>query len=203
MKIILASGNSGKLNEFKQLFAQHFPQQQIELISQAELKVQEAEETGLSFVENAILKARNACQQTGLPALADDSGLEVDALLGAPGIYSARYAKLADGFGAGDSANNAKLLAAMADVPAEKRSARFHCVLAYMRHANDPTPQIFQGCWEGSILFSPAGEAGFGYDPLFFVPELQASSASLSKEQKNSLSHRAKAIAQFVQLWRV
>ena len=201
-KIVLASGNAGKLREFAQLFATHFADDNIELISQAELNVVEAEETGLSFVENAILKARNACAQTGLPALADDSGLEVDALLGAPGIYSARYAQEADGFGKGDAANNAKLLAALKDIPEVQRSARFQCVLVYMRHENDPTPQVFQGSWEGRILFAPEGTEGFGYDPLFFVPSAQCAAASLSKEQKNKLSHRGQAIEQLVARWR-
>lgn len=203
IKIVLASGNKGKLKEFNQLFAKHFAQQNIELISQAELKVTEADETGLSFVENAILKARNACAQTGLPALSDDSGIEVDALNGAPGIYSARYAKAEDGFGTGDAANNQKLLAALKDIPEAQRSARFHCVLVYMRHASDPTPQIFHGSWEGRILTTAAGNEGFGYDPLFYVPEQNCSSASLPAEVKNQLSHRAKALELFVQHWQL
>ncbi|WP_430460953.1 RdgB/HAM1 family non-canonical purine NTP pyrophosphatase [Thalassolituus sp. LLYu03] len=201
-KLVLASGNAGKLREFAQLFATHFADQHIELISQNELGVTEAEETGLSFVENAILKARNACAQTGLPALADDSGLEVDALLGAPGIYSARYAKPADGFGSGDAANNAKLLAALNDVPEAQRTARFQCVLVYMRHAEDPTPQVFQGSWEGRILTAPEGSEGFGYDPLFFVPSEGCAAASLSKDRKNQLSHRGQAIVQLLARWR-
>ena len=201
-KIVLASGNAGKLREFNQLFATHFAEQNIELIPQTELEVTEAEETGLSFVENAILKARNACQQTGLPSLADDSGLEVDALKGAPGIYSARYAQAEDGFGTGDSANNDKLLAALEDVPSEQRSARFQCVLVYMRHAQDPTPQVFQGSWEGVIATSAEGSEGFGYDPLFYVPSEGCSSASLSKERKNELSHRGQAIQQLIKHWR-
>lgn len=201
-KIVLASGNAGKLKEFQQLFAQHFAGQDIQLLSQAEFNVTEAEETGLSFVENAIIKARNACAQTGLPALADDSGIEVDALQGAPGIYSARYAATADGFGQGDAANNAKLLAALKDVPENQRSARFHCVLVYMRHANDPTPQIFHGSWKGRILTAAEGEHGFGYDPLFYVPEQGCSSASLNAEIKNKLSHRAKALEQFIRNWK-
>lgn len=201
-KIILASGNAGKLKEFSQLFSTHFADQQIELVPQTQHSVTEAEETGLSFVENAILKARNACLQTGLPALADDSGLEVDALNGAPGIYSARYAAPEDGFGNGDSANNQKLLAALTNTPAEQRTARFQCVLVYMRHAQDPTPQVFQGAWEGRIAESPEGEAGFGYDPLFFVPSEGCSSASLNKERKNALSHRGQAMTQLIQHWR-
>jgi len=201
MKLVLASGNAGKLKEFAALFATHFASRHIELIAQNALGVSEAEETGLSFVENAILKARNACAQTGLPALADDSGLEVDALRGAPGIYSARYARPEDGFGSGDAANNARLLAALQDTPEEQRSARFQCVLVYMRHAADPTPQIFQGSWEGRILTAPEGTEGFGYDPLFFVPSEGCASASLSKERKNQLSHRGQAIQQLVARW--
>lgn len=201
MKIVLASGNNGKLNEFKQLFTTHFAGQNIELIKQSDLNVVEAEETGLSFVENAILKARNACAQTGLPALADDSGLEVDALQGAPGIYSARYAQAEDGFGMGDAANNAKLLDALKNTPEAERTARFQCVLVYMRHANDPTPQIFQGHWEGRVLFEASGEHGFGYDPLFYVPEQNCSSAQLPAELKNQLSHRAKALAKLIANW--
>ncbi|QQD23084.1 RdgB/HAM1 family non-canonical purine NTP pyrophosphatase [Venatoribacter cucullus] len=202
MKIVLASGNAGKLREFRALFDTHFAQQHIEMLPQTELGVTEAEETGLSFVENAIIKARHACAVTGLPALADDSGLEVDALAGAPGIYSARYAQPQDGFGSGDAANNAKLLAALQDITDEQRSARFQCVLVYMRHANDPTPQVFQGSWEGRILQAPEGTDGFGYDPLFYVPETGCASASLSKERKNQLSHRAKALQQLLQHWR-
>lgn len=202
MKIVLASGNAGKLREFRALFDTHFAQQNIEMLPQTELGVTEAEETGLSFVENAIIKARHACAVTGLPALADDSGLEVDALAGAPGIYSARYAQPQDGFGSGDAANNAKLLAALQDIADEQRSARFQCVLVYMRHANDPTPQVFQGSWEGRILLAPEGTDGFGYDPLFYVPETGCASASLNKERKNQLSHRAKALQQLLQHWR-
>lgn len=200
-KLVLASGNAGKLREFASLFDTHFADQHIELVAQSTLGVTEAEETGLSFVENAILKARNACAQTGLPALADDSGLEVDALLGAPGIYSARYAQPEDGFGSGDAANNAKLLDALHNVADAQRSARFQCVLVYMRHAADPTPQVFQGCWEGRILHVPEGSDGFGYDPLFFVPSEGCAAASLSKERKNSLSHRGQAIQQLLARW--
>jgi XTP/dITP diphosphohydrolase len=202
-KIVLASGNAGKLREFSALFDTHFAGLNIELIPQTQLNVTEAEETGLSFVENAILKARNACAATGLPALADDSGLEVDALQGAPGIYSARYAAADDGFGQGDSANNAKLLAALKNVPEAQRTARFQCVLVYMRHAADPTPQVFQGCWEGRILTAPEGSDGFGYDPLFFVPGEGCAAASLNKERKNQLSHRGQAIQQLLARWHV
>lgn len=202
-QIILASNNQGKLNEFQQLFAQHFAALNITLLPQAQRQVIEADENGLSFVENALIKARNACAQTGLPALADDSGIEVDALKGAPGIYSARFAQADDGFGSGDAANNAKLLAALKDVPAEQRSARFQCVLVYMRHANDPTPQIFQGTWEGRILFAPEGEHGFGYDPIFWVAEHQCSSANLTSDLKNQLSHRGQALSKLIRDWRL
>lgn len=201
-KIVLASGNAGKLKEFKQLFSTHFAEQDIELIPQTERQVSDIEETGLSFVENAILKARNACAQTGLPALADDSGLEVDALQGAPGIYSARYAQAEDGFGKGDGANNQKLLAALANIPTSQRTARFQCVLVYMRHPFDPTPQVFQGRWEGVIATALEGTEGFGYDPLFYLPSEGCSSASLNRERKNTLSHRGQAIQQFIKHWR-
>ena len=193
-KLVLASGNQGKLREFSQLFAD----KDIQVIPQNEFDTIEAEETGLSFVENAILKARNACKFSGLPALADDSGLEVDALKGAPGIYSARYA----GPDASDTDNYLKLLNALKDVPLEKRSARFQCVLVYMRHENDPTPQVFQGSWEGQILTEPSGAEGFGYDPIFLVPSEACSSAELSKDRKNALSHRGQAIQELLRSWR-
>ncbi len=189
-KIVLASGNRGKLREFNDILAPLA----VSVVPQSDFGVRDAEETGLSFVENAIIKARNACQVTGLPALADDSGLEVDALNGAPGIYSARYA----GEGCSDADNNGKLLQALAEVPDAQRSARFQCVLVFMRHALDPTPLICQGSWEGQILHAPQGSNGFGYDPLFLVPELNCASAELSPEQKHALSHRGKAVAQFM-----
>lgn len=192
-KIVLASGNKGKLAEFSQIFQTL----SIEVIPQTQLNVSDADETGLTFVENAILKARHACQQTGLPALADDSGLEVDALQGAPGIYSARYS------GLGDQANNQKLLEELQGVTQTARTARYRCALVFMRHAADPMPLICQGTLEGSIGSAPLGEQGFGYDPLFMVaPELIegriASAAQLSPEQKHSISHRGKAVADFV-----
>lgn len=193
-KLVLASGNQGKLREFSQLFAD----KNIQVIPQNEFDTIEAEETGLSFVENAILKARNACKFSGFPALADDSGLEVDALKGAPGIYSARYA----GADASDKDNYLKLLDALKDVPLEKRTARFQCVLVYMRHENDPTPQVFQGSWEGQILTEPSGTEGFGYDPVFLVPSEECSSAELSKDRKNALSHRGQAIQELLRNWR-
>lgn len=184
-RIVLATGNKGKVKEFSELLAD----QHITVVPQSDFGVPDAEETGLTFVENAILKARNAARHTGLPAIADDSGLEVDHLNGAPGIYSARYA--GDG---GSAANNAKLLRALSDVPTERRAARFQCVLVYLRHAEDPTPIICQGTWEGTILENPQGEAGFGYDPLFFVPDEGCSAAEMPAERKNELSHRGQAL---------
>jgi XTP/dITP diphosphohydrolase len=195
-KIVLASGNQGKLREFSAMFTEHFSDAGVELIPQTELGVTDADETGLSFVENAIIKARHACEVTGLPALADDSGIEVDALKGAPGIYSARYS------GHGDQGNNKKLLHELASVPDDQRTARFQCVLVYMRHAKDPTPQVFQGSWEGTILTTPSGSEGFGYDPVFYVPSEKCSAADLSKEQKNKLSHRGQAIQQLLRRWK-
>ena len=154
---------------------------------QAQFNVPDVEETGFSFVENAIIKARAAAQHTGLPSIADDSGIEVDHLNGAPGIYSARYS------GAGDEANNVLLLQELGEIPEEQRSARFQCVLVYMRHALDPVPLICQGSWEGFILSAARGENGFGYDPLFYLPDYQCSSAQLDPSIKNRISHRAKA----------
>ena len=181
--VVLASGNAGKLRELGEVLAPLG----VTLKPQGEFAVPEVEETGLSFVENAILKARAAARHSGLPAIADDSGLEVDALDGAPGIYSARYS------GAGDAANNARLLQELGDLPEAQRSARFQCVLVYMRHASDLTPLICQASWEGSILFEPQGDRGFGYDPLFYVLEYGCSSAQLPPDIKNRISHRAKA----------
>lgn len=186
-KIVLASGNKGKLKEFNHILEGL----NVEVVPQSAFNVNDADETGLSFVENAILKARHAAQATGLPALADDSGLEVDALSGAPGIYSARFS----GEGATDAKNNALLLEKLSGLPIEQRTARFRCVLAFMRHADDPTPLICQGTWEGSILEQACGKNGFGYDPLFWIPELEKASAQLPSEQKNKLSHRGQAVA--------
>lgn len=197
MKMVLASGNAGKLRELTALFGQHLASEQIELMPQSQFQVPEAEETGLSFIENAIIKARHASSHTGLPALADDSGLEVDALKGLPGIYSARYA----GIGAGDAANNAQLLEALQDVPEEDRTARFQCVLVYMRHASDPTPKIFQGTWEGRILREVDGDNGFGYDPLFYVPSEGCTAAAMTRERKNAVSHRGQAMRQLLAGW--
>jgi XTP/dITP diphosphohydrolase len=185
-EIILASSNPGKVREINQLLAGL----DLHVQPQTDHGVPDIEETGLTFVENAILKARNAAQHTGLAAIADDSGIEVDALNGAPGIYSARYA----GIGASDQANLEKLLAELGDLPEEKRTARFQCLMVYMRHANDPTPLICQGSWEGRILFKPQGENGFGYDPVFYVPTHDCSSAELPADFKNSLSHRGQAL---------
>ena len=189
-KIVLASGNQGKLREFAQLFAP----MDIEVIPQAEFDVPEAEETGLTFVENAIIKARNAAQHTGLPAIADDSGIEVDYLLGAPGIYSARFA----GNDASDNDNLNALLSALENVPDNERAARYQCILVMMRHSKDPTPLICQADWKGRILQSPIGEGGFGYDPIFWVPDMECSAAQLSPAEKHAISHRGKAIRQFM-----
>jgi len=189
-KIVLASSNPGKVREINHMLAGLH----LSVVPQSDFEVTEAEETGLTFVENAILKARNAARFTQLAAIADDSGLEVDALHGAPGIYSARYA----GAGAGDEANLLKLLADIRNVPDEKRGARFQCVLVYLRHEHDPTPIICQGAWEGRLLHAPMGDNGFGYDPIFFVPTHNCSSAQLPSETKNALSHRGQALRQLV-----
>jgi len=184
--IILATGNAGKVIEFNSLLAGLG----LHIRPQSDFAVVEAEETGLSFIENAIIKARNAALHTGLPAMADDSGIEVDALNGAPGIYSARYA----GLNKSSLDNNRKLLEALGDTPQEQRTARFQCVMAYMRHAEDPTPMIAQGTWEGRILGAARGEHGFGYDPIFWVPTHDCSAAELPEAIKNTLSHRALAL---------
>ena len=184
--IVLASSNPGKVREINQLLAGL----SIEVAPQSQFGVPDIEETGLSFIENALLKARNAAQHTGLPAIADDSGIEVDALNGAPGIYSARYA----GVGASDQQNLDKLLEELKDVPQNLRSARFQCLMVYLRHAADPTPLICQGTWNGRILFEAQGINGFGYDPVFYVPTHDCSSAQLPPEVKNSLSHRGQAL---------
>ena len=189
-KIVLASNNAGKVREINQILAGL----DFEVVPQAEFDIPEADETGLTFVENAILKARHAAQLSGLPAIADDSGLEVDALQGAPGIYSARYA----GVGASDADNLNKLLDALQGVPTAERTARFQCLMVFMRHGEDPTPLICQGTWEGRILETAQGENGFGYDPVFYVPERDCSSAQLDADTKNSLSHRGKALKQLL-----
>src|SRR5690554_1928306 len=189
-KIVLASGNKKKISELQDILARF----SMQVIPQTEFGVPEAEETGLTFVENAILKARNAAQHTGLPAIADDSGIEVDALQGAPGIYSARFS----GAGATDEKNNALLIEKLRDLPIEQRSARYRAVIVMMRHANDPTPLIAQGSWEGQIVLEPQGEHGFGYDPHFFIPALGKTAAQLSAQEKHALSHRGKAIAELI-----
>ena len=191
-QVVLASGNAGKLKEFGQCLAPLG----IELVPQNEFVSEEVEETGLSFVENAILKARHAAAASGLPALADDSGLEVDVLGGAPGIYSARYSGSSLKGQAKDAANSAQLIADLADVPLVQRTARFQCVLVYMRHAADPTPLICQATWEGVIMDSAQGEHGFGYDPIFQVLEKGCRAADLTPTQKIAISHRGKALAQ-------
>lgn len=189
-KIVLASNNPGKVREINQLFAEL----DIEVVPQADFGVAEIEETGLTFVENSILKARNAAQHTGLPALADDSGIEVDALKGTPGIYSARFA----GVGASDSENLNKLLDELKAIEKAhgkvNRTARFQCLMVLMRHDNDPTPLICQGTWEGEIIDTPKGDNGFGYDPVFYLPSENCTSAQLSADKKNALSHRGKAL---------
>jgi XTP/dITP diphosphohydrolase len=186
-RLVLASGNAGKLAELRALLAGDG----FDLVPQSELGVDDIEETGLTFVENALLKARHAARRTGLPALADDSGLCVDALGGAPGLYSARYAGTQ-----GDArANIAKLLEALADVPEERRTAHFHAVVVLLRHADDPQPIIAEGRWPGRILHAPRGGRGFGYDPVFLDPVHAASAAELDPVLKNRISHRGQALA--------
>ena len=188
--LVVATSNPGKLAEFQTLLHTLA----FEVAPQSQFSVPDAHETGLSFIENAIIKARNACIHTGLPAIADDSGLEVDALNGEPGIYSARFAGKQ-----GDSvANNHLLLEKLAGTPTCKRSARYQCALVFMRHAKDPTPLICQASWEGMILTKEQGMNGFGYDPLFWVPEKKCTAAELDKEEKNVISHRGKAMRRFL-----
>ncbi|WP_338493490.1 XTP/dITP diphosphatase [Erwinia aphidicola] len=186
-KVVLATGNPGKVRELADLLAAFG----LDIVAQTELGVESAEETGLTFIENAILKARHAAAVTGLPAIADDSGLAVDALGGAPGIYSARYA----GLDASDQQNLDKLLITLDPVPDGQRQAQFHCVLVYLRHAEDPTPLVFHGSWEGEITRAEAGQGGFGYDPIFYVPELGKTAAELTKDEKRAVSHRGKALS--------
>ncbi len=185
-RIVLATGNPGKVREFTDILSDL----DLAIRPQSDFGVPDVEETGLSFVENAILKARNAAAHTGQPAIADDSGLEVDALNGAPGIYSARYA----GPTASAEDNNRKLLRALEGVPEAERTARFICLIVYLRYADDPTPIIAQGVWEGRILTEPRGDGGFGYDPVFWVPTHGCSSAELPPEEKNRISHRGIAL---------
>ena len=182
--IVLASGNPGKIREIQAIL------QNDRILPQSQFNVAEPEETGSTFIENAIIKARNAAAHCRLPAIADDSGIVVDALDGAPGVISARYA----GVGAGDRANLEKLLEDMREVPDALRTARFICVMVYLRHAADPTPLIAQGVWEGKILRAAVGENGFGYDPIFWLDQFQCSSAQLAPETKNAVSHRGQAL---------
>ena len=185
-RLVLASGNPGKLRELKAILADAG----YDLHPQSEFGVSDAEETGTTFVENAIIKARHAAAHTGLPALADDSGIEVDALDGAPGVYSARFA----GPGADDAANNALLVERLRDVAEDRRGARYRAVIVLLRHAADPSPLICEGSWEGVIRLEPAGQGGFGYDPHFYLPELGCTSAELEAGEKNRLSHRGQAL---------
>ena len=183
-RLVIATGNAGKLKEIRRIFSGL----DVDIVPQSDFDTPEADETGLSFIENAIIKARNAAAHTGLPALADDSGIEVDALNGEPGIHSARYA-------GDDESNIDKLLRELDATGDTQRSARFQCVMAYVRHARDPVPLIAQGSWEGKILTRRQGEGGFGYDPVFYVPEQGCSAAELAPDQKNAISHRGKALS--------
>lgn len=193
-KIVLATANNGKIREFNDLFLDC----DLQIIAQDVLNVPAVEETGASFIENAILKARHAAKITGLPAIADDSGLAVDILSGAPGIYSARYA----GKECDDVKNCTKLLAALQHVPQSQRTAHFHCVLAYLRHADDPMPIVCQGTWTGEIALQPIGKSGFGYDPIFYLPTLNRTAAELTPAQKNSYSHRSQALRQLLSIFK-
>jgi XTP/dITP diphosphohydrolase len=188
-KIIIATNNSGKAREFNAMLGSLF-----EVVSQKDMNVKEVPETGLTFVENALIKARNASKQSGLPAIADDSGIVVDALNGEPGIYSARYS----GKHGNDEENTQKLLTAMRNVPDSKRAARFWCSIVYVNHAKDPTPIIVQRGWEGEILRDTAGENGFGYDPIFYVPTHGCTSAELDPAEKNKISHRGRALQELI-----
>ena len=189
-KIVFASGNTGKVREVGQLLEGL----SIDVLPQSEFNVPEIEETGLTFIENAILKARNAAEHTGLPAIADDSGIAVDVLQGCPGIYSARFA----GDGASDEDNLVKLIDMIKPFPEEQRTARFICSMVYLIHEDDPAPIIAQGVWEGHLLIEPKGSNGFGYDPIFYVSSQQSTSAELSPEIKNKLSHRGQALKQLL-----
>lgn len=190
-KLVVASSNPGKLRELSQLF----DGLDYQLYPQSEFGVVEVPETGTTFVENAIIKARNAAQHTGLAAIADDSGIEVDALNGEPGVYSARFA----GADASDEANNALLVQKLRAVPEQQRSARYRAVIVYMRNAADPSPIICEGSWEGSIILEPRGAGGFGYDPYFYLASQGCTSAELSTELKNQLSHRGQALRELLE----
>lgn len=185
-RVVIATRNEGKFREISEMLEDV----DLDVLSLAGFDLTEAEETGLTFVENAIIKARHAARGTGLAAIADDSGLEVDLLHGAPGVRSARYA----GTGAGDAENIARLLQELDGTPSEARTARFRCVMVYLRHEEDPAPIISQGTWQGRILSRPRGENGFGYDPVFFVPSRRCSAAELDAKTKNRLSHRGQAL---------
>lgn len=191
--IVLASNNQGKIKEFNRLMAEFG----LQVMLQKEFNLPSVPEIGLSFVENALIKARYAAQHTGFAALADDSGIEVDALQGAPGIYSARFA----GENATDAENNQLLIKELATISPSQRTARYHCVIVFMRHATDPIPLICQGTWAGEIVLEARGTQGFGYDPYFYVPTHQCTAAELSPEVKNQISHRALAFQQFRQMW--
>jgi len=187
-KILLASNNINKIKEFDAILKHKF-----ELIPQSKLNINEVEETGLTFLENAILKARNASKIGNLPAISDDSGIEVDALSGRPGIFSARYA----GSQRNDEENNKLLLNELINIPFEERTARYQCVIVFMPHFDHPLPKVYCGSWEGYIGFEESGENGFGYDPLFFLPDLGRTAAQLSEIEKNKISHRGKALNLF------
>lgn len=191
-RLVLASRNQGKIDELQPMLLPLG----IELISQADLGIESVEETGLTFVENALIKARHVCERSGLPALADDSGLSVDALNGAPGIYSARIA----GQGASDAQMVQTLLQQMQHIPSGSRQGCYHCAIVLMRHPLDPIPLITEGHWQGIVLEEPNGVEGFGFDPVFYLPEHQCTVAQLSMIQKNKLSHRAKAVAKLLTL---
>lgn len=188
--VVLATGNQGKLSEMTEILQPHGWQ----VKPQSEFFSSDADETGLTFIENAILKARYAAKQTGLPAIADDSGIEVSALKGRPGIYSARYSEDIHGDQANDETNLQKLLDELLDVPAENRQASYYCAMVYVEHVDDPTPIVGLGRWYGDILTAKQGDGGFGYDPIFWLDEFQKTAAELSKQQKNQVSHRAQAL---------
>jgi XTP/dITP diphosphohydrolase len=190
MRVVLASGNAGKVRELRQLLEPL----NIEVLPQSDFNVPNVAETGLSFIENALLKARHAAMHAQLPAIADDSGIEVDALQGAPGIYSARYA----GEGASDEDNLRKLIRELSAVPAANRTARYRCALVFMRWEKDPSPIVCQASWEGRLLYAPRGSGGFGYDPIFELPDRGLTAAELPPAEKNALSHRGKALQMLV-----
>ena len=190
MKVVLATSNQGKIREFERLFSNSG----LEVQPQSKFNIPDAIEDGLSFVENALIKARHASRLSGLPAIADDSGLEVDHLKGAPGIYSSRFA----GDNSTDEENISKLLLALDGIHPSDRSARFQCIIVLIEHANDPTPVIAQGCWEGSVAIQPKGSHGFGYDPIFYLPKFECTSAELEHEVKNKISHRSKAMKELI-----